>query len=80
MGTDDAGNPVPITTDGLMGITILQSQTFHVDVKEDTPSGTAFSGASTVPFTLTAKNATPQAGAGCNMMTYLYGILSRGVQ
>lgn len=80
MGTDDSGNPVAITTDGLMGITILQSQTFHVDIKSDTTSGTSYTNAGTTPYTLLASNATPTAGTGCNMMCYKYGILSRGVQ
>lgn len=75
-GTDDTGATVPITTDGLMGITILQSQTFHVDQKADTPAGTPFF---TVPVTLAAGAATPP-GQGLNSMCYLYGILSRGVQ
>jgi len=77
MGTDDNGNAVPITTDGLMGITILQSQTFHVDIKTDAPAGTPFF---TSPYTLLSSGATPTAGTGANMMCYLYGILSRGVQ
>ena len=77
MGTDDSGQPVSITTDGLMGISILQSQTFHVDCKTDSPSGTAFY---TTPYTLLTSSATPTAGTGANLMFYLYGILSRGVQ
>jgi hypothetical protein len=79
MGQDDSGNPVAITTDGLMGITILQSQTFHVDLKQDSSSGTAYS-LITPPVVLKASNATPTVGTGANMMCYLYGILSRGVQ
>jgi hypothetical protein len=77
MGKDDSGNDVAITTDGLMGITILQSQTFHVDIKTDSPSGTAFY---TTPYTLASSTATPTVGSGANVMGYLYGILSRGVQ
>lgn len=80
MGQDDSGNPVAITTDGLMGITILQSQSFHVDVKADAVSGTQFTNAANTPWHLSATSATPIAGVGCDMMCYLYGILSRGVQ
>jgi hypothetical protein len=79
MGTDDSGNPVPITTDGLMGITILQSQTFHVDFKQDVSSGNQYS-LNSLPYVLKSSTATPQAGTGYNAMVYLYGILSRGVQ
>ena len=77
MGTDDQGNPVSITTDGLMGITILQSQTFNVTVKSDAPAGNAFF---TTPYHTIASTATPVNGTGANLMCYLYGILSRGVQ
>lgn len=75
-GTDDTGATVPITTDGLMGITILQSQTFRVDVKADSPAGTPFFA---LPVALTTGAATPP-GTGFNGSCYLYGILSRGVQ
>ena len=55
-----------IVADGLIGHTILQSQAFRIDLY-----GTAFA--------LTAA-AAPANGVGVNLMTYLYGILSRGVQ
>lgn len=60
---------VPIITDGLIGVTILQGQQFRVNMLA--PSGGA---------ALTATSATPFAGVGLTVMCYLYGILSRGVQ
>lgn len=60
------GNTV---ADGLIGITILQNQQFHVDIKADAGGAT-----------LTAAAAVPTPGAGLQVMCYLYGILSRGVQ
>lgn len=66
LGVD--ANNVPIVTDGLIGITILQGQQFHVDMQA--PMGGA---------ALAASTASP-AGTGLTIMCYLYGILSRGVQ
>lgn len=54
------------TTNGLMGVTILQAQTFTVRLY-----GTSFA--------LSAA-AAPNNGVGLNLMAYLYGIKSRGVQ
>jgi len=60
-----AGLQLPgMTTDGLIGITILQGQSFHVDM--NSPAGT---------FTTAAGPA-----IGLNVMCYLYSVLSRGVQ
>lgn len=67
LGVDS--NNVPIVTDGLIGITILQGQQFHVDFQA--PSGGA---------ALVASGASPVPGTGLSIMAYLYGILSRGVQ
>lgn len=67
LGVDTAN--VPIVTDGLIGITILQGQQFRIEM--NAPNGGA---------ALLANNATPFAGTGLNVMAYLYGILSRGVQ
>jgi hypothetical protein len=53
-----------IVTDGLIGITILQGQQFRVEMQA--PAG---------GFALEAA-----PGSGLNVMCYLYGILSRGVQ
>jgi hypothetical protein len=62
-------NNVPIITDGLIGITILQGQQFRIEMQA--PAGGA---------ALAATTATPFAGTGLTIMAYLYGILSRGVQ
>ena len=60
-----AGLQLPgMVTDGLIGITILQGQSFHVDM--NSPAGT---------FSTAAGPA-----VGVNVMCYLYSILSRGVQ
>jgi hypothetical protein len=67
LGVD--ANNVPIVTDGLIGITILQGQQFRIEV--NAPMGGA---------ALLASGATPMPGNGLNIMAYLYGILSRGVQ
>jgi len=67
LGVD--ANNVPIITDGLIGITILQGQQFRIEM--NAPSGGA---------ALSATTATPFAGTGLTIMAYLYGILSRGVQ
>lgn len=56
-------------TDGLIGITILQGQSFWIDMLAD--GGGA---------TLTASTASPNPGTGLTIMSYLFGILSRGVQ
>lgn len=66
LGVD--ANNVPIVTDGLIGITILQGQQFRIEM--NAPMGGA---------ALAASTATP-AGTGLTIMAYLYGILSRGVQ
>jgi hypothetical protein len=67
LGVD--ANNAPIVTDGLIGITILQGQQFRIEMSA--PSGGA---------ALIAAGATPFAGTGLTVMSYLYGILSRGVQ
>jgi hypothetical protein len=67
LGVD--ANNVPIITDGLIGVTILQGQQFRVNMLA--PSGGA---------ALTATTATPFPGVGLSVSCYLYGILSRGVQ
>ena len=66
LGVD--ANNVPIVTDGLIGITILQGQQFRIEM--NAPMG----GAALAPAT-----ADPP-GTGLSIMAYLYGILSRGVQ
>lgn len=66
LGVD--ANNVPIVTDGLIGVTILQGQQFRVEM--NAPMGGA---------ALAASTATPP-GTGLTVMCYLYGILSRGVQ
>ena len=66
LGVD--ANNVPIVTDGLIGITILQGQQFRIEM--NAPMGGA---------ALAASTATPP-GTGLTIMAYLYGILSRGVQ
>lgn len=67
LGVDQNGNPV--NTDGLTGITILQGQTFKIEV--NLPGGV---------LALTAANATPNIGTGLTVQAYLYGILSRSAQ
>lgn len=66
LGLDDAGQG--IMTDGLIGITILQGQSFKVDCQA--PAGG-------LALTSTATNA---QATGLNLMCYAYGIKSRGVQ
>lgn len=66
LGVD--ANNVPIVTDGLIGITILQGQQFRIEM--NAPMGGA---------ALAAATATPP-GTGLSVMAYLHGILSRGVQ
>lgn len=58
-----------LVADGLLGITILQSQTFHVELKAD--GGGA---------TMAAANAVPINSVGLTVGCRLHGILSRGVQ
>jgi hypothetical protein len=60
---DAMGNPV--VTDGIMGVTILQSQSFYVNLYLPTA----------VPLAATASG-----GFGLNLRCVLSGILSRGVQ
>jgi hypothetical protein len=67
LGVDS--NNVPIVTDGLIGVTVLQGQQFKVEM--NAPMGGA---------ALLSSTATPQPGTGLTIMCYLYGILSRGVQ
>lgn len=67
LGTDVSGNNV--VADGIIGVTILQSQTFNAQFKAD--GGGA---------TMAAANATPIAGVGLTIGCRLSGILSRGVQ
>lgn len=57
------------TADGIIGVTILQSQTFNVQLKAD--GGGA---------TMAAAGAVPYAGVGLTVGCRLHGILSRGVQ
>jgi hypothetical protein len=66
LGVD--ANNVPIVTDGLIGVTILQGQQFRIEM--NAPAGGA---------ALSAATATPP-GTGLTVMAYLHGILSRGVQ
>ncbi len=58
-----------VVADGIIGITILQSQTFHLELKAD--GGGA---------TMAATGAVPIAGVGLTVGCRLHGILSRGVQ
>lgn len=67
LGRDTNGSP--IVADGIIGITILQSQTFHVELKAD--GGGA---------TMAATAAVPFSGIGLTVACRLHGILSRGVQ
>lgn len=67
LGKDANGNAV--VADGFIGVTILQSQTFHVELKADGGGATLAAGA-----------AVPVAGVGLTVSCRLHGILSRGVQ
>lgn len=67
LGKDQSG--MPISADGIIGVTILQSQTFNVQLKAD--GGGA---------TMILNNAVPIAGVGLTVSIRLHGILSRGVQ
>ena len=62
----NSGQQVQVTSDGLIGVTILQGQQFKIE-------NTAPGGAQT---TITAV----LGGAGLRLIAQLYGILSRGVQ
>ncbi len=62
-------NGQDVVADGLMGISILQSQTFNIQLKADA-GGT----------TMAATGAVPIAGIGLTVSARLHGILSRGVQ
>jgi hypothetical protein len=64
-----ASNGTPLVADGIIGVTILQSQTFNIQFKADG------GGAS-----LADDSAVPVAGVGLTVNARLSGILSRGVQ
>jgi hypothetical protein len=71
LGSDSNG--APVVADGIIGITILQSQTFNIQLKAD--GGGA---------TITANGAVPFPGVGntapgLTVSARLHGILSRGV-
>lgn len=66
LGTDGAN---AVVADGLMGVSILPDQTFHVDV--NLPGGV---------LALTANTAVPNPGTGLRLYSYLVGTYSRGVQ
>lgn len=63
------GNGAAVIADGIIGITILQSQNFHIELKAD--GGGA---------TMAAANAVPINSVGLTVSCRLHGILSRGVQ
>ncbi len=67
LGVDTGGNS--IVADGLMGVSILPDQTFHVDI--NLPGGV---------LALTANTAVPNPGNGLRLYSYLIGTYSRGVQ
>ena len=67
LGRDGGGNNV--VADGLIGISILQSQTFNIQLKAD-------GGGATMAVTA----AVPIAGIGLTVGARIHGILSRGVQ
>jgi hypothetical protein len=62
-------NGALVVAEGIIGVTILQSQTFNVQLKAD-------GGGATMAITA----ATPYAGIGLTVGCRLHGILSRGVQ
>ena len=62
--TDGSGNPLP-GANGINGVSILQNQSFHVDLKAATG---------------VALTATASGGFGMTIRCYLTGILSRGAQ
>lgn len=68
LGVNDQGTMV--TADGLIGITILQGQSFRVELKADGGGATL----------VAASGVTPINGTGLTVSCYLHGILSRGVQ
>jgi hypothetical protein len=67
LGQDQAGNAV--VADGLLGVTILQTQLLKVE--NNLPGGV---------LALTASTATPNPGTGLRLSAYLTGTYSRGVQ
>ena len=67
LGRDSSG--AAVVADGIIGITILQAQTFNVQFKAD-------GGGSTMALTA----AVPVTGIGMTVAARLHGILSRGVQ
>ena len=67
LGRDASG--AGVVADGIIGITILQSQTFNVQMKAD-GGGTTMAITAAVPIT----------GIGLTVSCRLHGILSRGVQ
>lgn len=68
LGTDNNG--VPVVADGILGVTILQGQTFHIELKADGGGPTLQAATGVVPI----------VGAGLTVGVRLHGILSRGVQ
>jgi hypothetical protein len=67
LGSDQAGNAV--VADGLLGVTILQTQLLKVE--NNLPGGV---------LALTANNAVPNVGTGLRLSAYVIGTYSRGVQ
>lgn len=67
LGQDGGGNAV--VADGLLGVTILQTQLLKVE--NNLPGGV---------LALTANTAVPNPGAGLRLSSYLIGTYSRGVQ
>lgn len=67
LGKDGSG--ANVVADGIIGVTILQSQSFRIDLNAD--GGGA---------TMAANNAVPIAGVGLTVAARIHGILSRGVQ
>lgn len=67
LGMNAAG--AQVIADGIIGVTILQTQNFHLELKADG------GGAS-----MAANDAAPVAGVGLTVGVRLHGILSRGVQ
>ncbi len=68
LGKDANGSD--IITDGLIGITILQGQSFKILLKNDGVAYTALAAAAVAPV----------LGTGITVSAYIHGILSRGVQ
>jgi hypothetical protein len=68
LGRDSSGSGV--TADGIIGITILQSQTFNIQMKADGGGATMAASPGAVPY----------VGVGLTVSARLHGILSRGVQ